>query len=197
MKPDSALTAFCIFLAGALAFGALLYTCQAKGSEQRGTLAALRALPVFHADRAPELADEKRAQLEAFATAIDRHATDKRVRAFLIAWGWHESAFSLAITDGQCDRHQCDYSQRLKRHLASGAFQEHQNGRPDAEWSRLRGLENIDHQVASASRRARGFIGMCPTIEGAFRALGGRGCDGRLPDAGKRVATYQRTLGRL
>ena len=169
----------------------MAWTCAAHASDRNGALYALQSLPTYKNDRAPELADEKLAQLQAFADAVERHTRSKKEAAFLIAWGWHETAFSLAIVDGQCRPLQCD------RGRARGAFQEHRIGRPLEEWDRLHGLGNIDAQVESAARRARGMLGMCKTAEGAFRSMTGRGCSARLPGVERRVATYRQIAGRL
>lgn len=175
-----------------LALGVLLagfvYTCTAHGSTPDRVHAAISSLPLFHEDRG---APGKAEQLKAIGDAVARHSKDPRVQAFVIAWGWHESGFSLNIGAGRCRPLQCD------RGRARGPFQEHRIGRPLAEWERLHGLENIDFQIASATRRARGMLGMCGSVEGALRAMTGRGCSAALPGVEKRVATYQLVRARL
>ena len=189
MTARAALKAFVALLLALLAAGFVaLWVSLASGSSP--VHAAVESLPVFHEDRG---APGKAEQLRAIGDAVARHSSDRRVQAFVIAWGWHETAFSMRIVAGQCKPFECDGG------LARGFVQEHQNGRPQKEWDRLHGLENIDFQAASAVRRARGMLRMCSDVEGAFRAMGGAGCSGklRLKDAKARVATFERVRARL
>lgn len=158
----------------------------AHGRSLAGVQAAVFSLPLFHEDRAGELAETKQAQLKAIADATERHAKGRELRAFVLAWGWHESTFSLRIMAGRCKPLECD------RGLARGSHQEHRNGRSQADWDRLHGLENIDFQIASATRRAAGMLAVCGSVEGAFRAMTGRGCRAPLPGVEKRVATFEK-----
>jgi len=158
------------------------------GSVQRAVL----ELPCFHEDRSPELAPAKSAQLKAIAEAIERHARDRREAAFVTAWGWHETAYSLRIMAGRCKPIECD------RGRARGSHQGHRNGLSQADWDRMHGLENIDFQIAEATRRARSALAQCRgDVRGAFAALSGRGCEAKLKDIDARVNTFGRTIRRL
>jgi hypothetical protein len=152
------------------------------------TLAAIRSLPVAVEDRSDPAKPQQLAQI---AEAVERYSRSKKEAAFLIAWTYSESAHSLRITAGLCRKWECDAGR------ARGLAQLHRNGLDQATWDRMHGLGNIDSQVEEAARRARGMLGMCPTIEGAFRAMTGAGCSGRLPGVEKRVALFRSLKARM
>jgi len=164
----------------------------AHGKSLGSITSALLALPTFVEDRSPDLATAKSAQLKAIAEAIERHARDRREAAFVTAWGWHETAYSLRIGRGACRVYECDKGK------ARGPMQNHRNGLSQADWDRMHGLENIDFQIAEATRRARSALAQCRgDVRGAFAALSGRGCEAKLKDLDKRVETFGRTVRRL
>lgn len=150
-------------------------------------LAAVLALPVFHEDAA---SPEKSAQL---AAAVADVARDKDEAAFLIAWGEHETRYSLRIHRGKCKPLECD------RGKARGPWQNHRNGLADDRWSALSGIELTGIQAEEAARRARWALRACPAdrIRGAFRVLGGNGCTKALRGEDERVATFKRVRARL
>lgn len=154
-------------------------------------LVALGMLPLFAEDRSAELELAKSAQYQALAQAMAETARDRRELAFLVAWGWHETKFSLRIHRNECRRWECD------RGRARSPWQLHRNGLDQGSWERLVGIDNVRHQAAEAALRARRALAWCGTVEGAFRSMSGRGCSGRLPDAGARVATYETIRRRL
>lgn len=153
-------------------------------------LAAILLLPVFHEDGA---SPEKTAQLTAVAAAVAEVARDKDEAAFLIAWGEHESRYSLRIHRGQCKPLECD------RGRARGPWQNHRIGMAEDAWGRLVGVEMTRVQAAEAMRRARSALRMCPAdrIRGAFRVLGGNGCTRALKGENERVETFQRVRAKL
>lgn len=178
--------------------------CHCAGTVQAKSLAGIHAavlsLPVFFEDRAPELAAAKAEQLKAIADAVRRHARhrdgllDRKLAAFVVAWGWHETTYSLRVGDGRCHKWECD------RGRARGPWQVHRLTLPADVWDRMHGLAHLDMQAAEATRRARGALGQCGgDVEGAFRALSGRGCTAslKLGDEQKRVETYRRVRARL
>lgn len=154
-------------------------------------LVALGLLPLAAEDRRPELEPQKSAQYQALAQAMTEAARDRRELAFLIAWGWHETAYSLRIHRNECRRWECD------RGRARGPWQLHRNGLDAQSWDKLAGVENAREQALEAALRARRALRSCPTVEGAFRHLVGRGCSSPLPGVDKRVATFRRVIARL
>jgi hypothetical protein len=165
----------------------------AYGRQEPRALEALYSLPLYFEDRAPQSERLKDEQYRALARATTAAAKDKRELAFLLAWGWHETKFSLRIAAGNCKPWECD------RGLARSPWQLHRNGMSAEQWALMQGSENIAHQAEEAARRARGMLAWCGSAEGAFRAMTGRGCSASLyrRDATARVATYRRVLGRL
>lgn len=158
---------------------------------------ALLALPTFTEDRAPEFAEARARLVREVAEAVARHAVHKdgsphrTLAALTIATMHHESGLSLRIVGGKCLPHECD------RGKARGLAQLQRNGMPDADWDRMHGLGNIDAQVAEAVRRIRGMLGMCRSVEGAARALTGRGCSAKLPGVERRMRTFAMVEARL
>ena len=153
-------------------------------------LAALLALPVFHEDTQ---AYEKPAQLTGIAAAVLSVARNKDEAAFLIAWGEHETRYSLRIHRGLCTRWECD------RGKARGPWQNWRVGMSDEKWARLEGIENTRAQAAEAMKRARSAMRTCPAdrIRGAFRVLGGMGCTRALRGEDARMETFQRVRAKL
>lgn len=167
-----------------------------------GVHSALLALPVCHEDVGAEFEQAKADQLARIAASVDRHARvkdgalDRKLAAFVTAWGWHESAYSLRIGDGKCKPWECDGGR------ARGAYQGHRSiGMSDEDWDRMHGLVNIEFQVADAVHRARLHLGMCGgNVLQAYAALAtGRGCSAKVRDKdGKhRVATFNLVYARL
>lgn len=154
-------------------------------------LIALGLLPMAAEDRRPELELQKSAQYQALAQAMTEAARDRRELAFLIAWGWHESAYSLRIHRNECRRWECD------RGRARSPWQLHRNGLDQGSWDGLAGVENVRGQAQEAALRARRALAWCGTVEGAFRSMGGRGCSGLLPGVERRMATFRTVLARL
>jgi len=160
----------------------------AHGSES-ATLCALRALPVAAEDR---FAAGKPEQLTAIAAAVERHGRTRTERAFVIAWGWHESAYSMRIGSGRCRPLECD------RGRARGPWQNHRLMLTDEQWDRLHGLEHVDAQAAEAVRRARSALAQCGGIvRQAYAVLSGRGCGASLPDLDRRMSSFNSVLRRI
>src|SRR5687767_12279984 len=88
-------------------------------------LAGLNALAVFTEDRAPELAEQKRQQYAAIASAVASVAGEQKIArraewaSLIVAIGYAESGFSLRIMDGRCKPWECD------RGRARGGWQVH------------------------------------------------------------------------
>lgn len=119
------------------------------------------------------------------ATAIVGAARSPEEAAFLVAWAKHESDFSRRIADGQCLAHECDHGR------ARGLWQAHESAARGA-WQSLPG--NIRLQASIAARQYRFALRDCGTTLGAFRRLGGLGCDRPLRGEGKRLASFDRAL---
>jgi hypothetical protein len=103
--------------------------------------------------------------------------------AFLLAWGAHESRYRERIIRNDCERWECDHGR------ARGAWQMHR-GAAGGAWDALPG--SVPLQVASAAHAARWALRTCGNPLGAFRLLGGLGCNGKLRGEEERVATYER-----
>jgi hypothetical protein len=159
----------------------------------KAILLALALLPRFAEDRE---AVGKLVQEEHIARAIHKVSRDGDEAAFLLAWGDAETHYSLRIARGECFKWECDHG------LARGPWQAHRNGMPLATWDKMQGLENVDVQAAHAAKMARWALFECHAqgdakILGAFRLLGGKGCNGYLPGEGDRLAAYKRVRARL
>lgn len=154
-------------------------------------LAVLQMLAVFGEDRSATA--EKAAQLNGLAAAVVSVARDKDEAAFLIAWGDHETRYSLRIHRGHCRPLECD------RGRARGPWQNHRNGLSDEKWEALHGVELTRLQAEEAARRARWALNQCKAdrIRGAFRVLGGNGCTKALRGEDERVATFRRVRAKL
>jgi hypothetical protein len=148
----------------------------------------LAALAIFGAPK--EIATD-------LGPAIARYAQSPDEAAFLISWAESESHFSADIAADRCARWECDAHRRHDgsiEHLARGLFQLHR-GAAGIDWDALPG--DVDAQARSASRMARWALKTCKTPVGAFRMLGGLGCDRPLKGEEKRVASYARALRML
>jgi hypothetical protein len=72
----------------------------------------------------------------------------------------------------------------------------HRNGLSDAEWRALHGPASLPAQAKEATKRARSALATCRgDVKGAFAVLGGRGCQGTLPDIAERLETYRKLGG--
>jgi hypothetical protein len=138
------------------------------------TVTILAALIAFGAPRsiAPEVA-------QAIATV----ARSPDEAAFLASWAEHESHFQRRIADNFCRPFECDHGR------ARGLWQAHPQAAGPA-WHRLPG--NIPLQATIAVRHYRAAFRDCGTTLGAFRRLGGLGCDRPLRGEGKRLASFER-----
>jgi len=129
-----------------------------------------------------------KASAPAFADAIARHARTADEAAFLVAWAEHESHFQERIVRNDCKRYECD------RGRARGAWQLHR-GAAGQDWDALPG--NLDAQARSAARMARWALRECKAPLGAFRRLGGLGCDRALKGEDARMASFKKARGML
>lgn len=167
---------------------------------------AVRSLPTYYEDR--DAGELKAVQLQDMADAIEA-ATDlhkppgvkrKDWVALLIMVAWHESTLSLRIHRGDCKPYECDGGR------ARGPWQQHRNGRSQADWDALHGLEHVGHQAETASiQLRRGFL-LCakkgasdlPWLEATLNNYAGRSCS--VPNwegRDERVATWIKVRGKL
>lgn len=154
-------------------------------------LLAVMALATFREDPPDSL--EKRAQIAAVGSAVAEFAKTPNEAAFLIAWAQAETNLSLRIHVGQCKPWECD------RGRARGPWQTHRNGMPEERWARMVGVENTRAQAEQAAGHARWAMRQCPgdPIRGAFRRLGGLGCQQSLRGEERRMAAFRRVRARL
>ncbi len=162
-------------------------------------LAMILSLGIAQEDRAPELADRKREQLETVADSIAAVANTPELAAMLVTLGWYESKFATRIAEGRCKPFECD------RGRARGVFQIHRRaGMTDAEWDGLLGTGEEPTLAAAreAARRVNAARARCRSLEssqdwaaGVFSSLAGRGCVGNFKTRAQRVATFRRLLG--
>lgn len=122
------------------------------------------------------------------SSAIYKYSRSADEAAFLVALGMHETRFEARLIDGDCKPWECDHG------AARGAFQLHR-GAAGADWELLPG--NIDAQARSAVRMVRWAFRVCKTPVGAFRALGGLGCDRPLKGEEKRMASFLKARSML
>jgi hypothetical protein len=187
--------------------GLVLLTTAAAASSptphQAWTRAALGRLPVAVTDRAPELAEAKRAQLDAMALAMAHESLTAPVSprqwvAVLGAIGFRESSFSLDVQAGKCANHQCD-PRKLRggsiEFRARSNFQLHQNDHTSPVWEQLIGVENTAVQVAAASKMAKVGHHRCARLgvsfpESVWRGFAGGSCSFEHPGEKARTATY-------
>lgn len=145
-------------------------------------LLAILALPVFKEDRAVEL--EKAAQLQLIAANIRMTRLSKDGVAMLIAWGWHESNYSLRIQRGECRKGECPNGAR-------GNWQNERTGATESDWDRLVGIENTGVQVARAAWFVNWSLGVCSgDVRCAYRRLGGLQADCPLSGEDARMQTF-------
>lgn len=159
-------------------------------------LRALMSLPTFHEDRAPEMKEQKRAQLITVANAIGAASKgDKDLAAMLVTVAYHESAISLRIHAGQCKPSECDHG------LAASIWQLHSSKRiPLEEWTTLAGLDPGATKLA-AKRAAQMLIGArfsCGRDPARMMtSYAGLRCDAPWPGLAPRLATYAKVRGKL
>jgi hypothetical protein len=127
------------------------------------------------------------------ATAIAKYARSDTEAAFMVAWADAESEFQRRIIDGRCHRWECDHGR------AVGAWQMHR-GAAGKTWDTMAG--NLDAQAEAAARITRFALAACHAkgdaqVLGAFRVLGGLGCDRPLKGEAKRLAAFKRARGAL
>lgn len=152
----------------------------------------------------PSLSSRKDEPVDAreFAQAVaDVSKGNRQWAAFLTTLASHESGLSDRIRRGDYKSFEGDSYRDAAgelQHKSWGIFQV-QRSPVNAEDF---GSTDVAAQVRAGSRMARGAFYQCaksgvPFPLGAFRALGGRGCLGKLKGEEKRVATFQRILARL
>jgi hypothetical protein len=159
----------------------------------KAILAIALSLPPTKYDRDAD-PDVKSMQLSEVAAAVAAETSDPRVAAFVLAWGWHESKFSIAIGECRCERWQCD-ARRLPdgkvEFRARGLWQSHRRGAP--EWDQMCGPGGIRVQARQAVRHASWSLAKCDgDIRCAFRRLGGLRIDVPLRGEADRVASFER-----
>jgi hypothetical protein len=174
---------------------ALLVAGVASARTPMALLKAIESLPVWKGDRAPETARLKAEQNVRVSAAIASVARDADEAAMLMAIGWHESAWSLAVERGEFSKGQGDPDRsgtptsisnyQIKRRAASSR---------EAWEAAKTDVRVATQEAAFALRRARN---MCRSKQGdpvrmAFAAYGRGSCDGRLKDIEKRVETFRR-----
>jgi hypothetical protein len=188
--------------------------------------ALLAKLAMFGADRKPELAEQKAEQYasisQAVVTAVEAEKKwpgDKRELAvFAMAWGDHETHYSLDISHGECNPWECDASYKRNGRRISWAmtkqggpftvafaavspWQLHEQtcSSPEA-WRQARTDINV-----AAREAVRAIVMMrwsCRSLERGpgdwvrmvYSRLAGRGCAGYFRGIDSRVATYNRLL---
>lgn len=172
------------------------------------TLLAL--LPVYRADRAPELADAKAEQLAqasaAMASAVEAEkrwpGSKQELAAMLAAWGSHESNYALHIGAFQCRAFECDpdHKTHLPRSVSFWQLKRQTCSTPEAWEAAKTDFTVAAREATRAIVRARW---QCRSLETGgnwprlvFAALSGRGCAGWLKGLDSRVATYERLIAR-
>ncbi len=169
-------------------------------------LAMLLSQPVYREDRAPELQEAKRAQLELIARAEERAVLAERawpgppleLARLLNAVLRYETAASLRIHAGDCRGRECD------RGRAAGLFQQQVTGFvPRHVWEKIPGVdeESTDLSARLAAQALTRARASCRGIPGDWVTMtlahyAGRGCLGWYPGIERRVAEYRR-LGRF
>jgi hypothetical protein len=126
---------------------------------------------------------------------------DKReLKAMVIAWGDHETHYSLRIGRFECRSYECDPDPKTKQARSVSFWQlKRQTCSSPAAWEAAK----TDFGVAAreATRAVVRARWQCRSLEQGgnwpkmvFAALTGRGCAGWLPGLDARVATYQRLV---
>ncbi len=155
-------------------------------------IAAAMLLTVFHEDA--KGSPEKIAQLNAIGAAVAEFGKTADERAFLLAWAENETHLSLRVHAGRCRASECD------RGRARGPWQVHRlASMPLDVWDRMHGIENTRAQTEHAARMVRWALRQCPDdrVRGAFRRLGGLGCEQQLKGEDERMDDFQRLRGKL
>ncbi len=143
-------------------------------------LTVMQRQPVYFEDRGdPEL---KAVQLQDIAKAVE-DASDMRPpgvgrrdwQALLLMISYHETTWSLRVHRGDCKAHECDGGR------ARGPWQQHRNGRSDADWNSLVGLEHTVFQAETASAQLRSSFLTCkgagvPWLQGVINNYAGKNC---------------------
>lgn len=166
----------------------------------RAVLAAIAlALPVSWEDRD---AADKQEHLREIAAAVAKATRTADEAAFVLAWGFHESAFSIRIHEGRCrlEKGECDAVRGPNGKLyarARGPWQTHRNGMPGSRWAKMIGREHVETQAEEAVKRARWALRTCGNVRGAFVVLGGRRCSETIKGLDERVRTFQRVKARM
>lgn len=165
---------------------------------------ALRALPTYKDDIAPELADAKSEQLDALSTAIASATPSREWAALLATVAYSESGLSLRLFRGECRPHECD------SHLVDGRrvfrawspWQIWANKLNESVW----GSQDLTVQASEAARMLKRSFYTCQPKGAPLRqdwvartltAFGGRRCDAQWPGLAPRLATYAKIVGRL
>lgn len=186
------ITAFVVSLA--CLFLAMAKTCQSAPLTFRDRLIAVQ----------PGISTKKNTPVdpEAMADALLKvKGLNGQWAALMLAVAANESALDDNIRRGQCKDYECD-SYKGKdgtiQHRAWGLWQLHKNLTNDSDW----GSEDLGVQARAASRMLRGAFYQCQKSGvafplGAIRAFAGHGCDVPLKGEEKRMAIYNRLLGRL
>jgi hypothetical protein len=157
-------------------------------------------------DRAPERAELRRAQLETFATEIDKATrgapVSSREWAALIATvGNHETHFETRLVLGNCswEKRECDSAlvKGARVFRARGAFQNHRNSLNAELWEAAN--DNIAAQVGMVNDGLRRAFNTCrtsgvPFPQSALRAYAGSSCTKPMKGEQERLATYARLL---
>jgi hypothetical protein len=165
-------------------------------------LTVMQRQPVYFEDRAtPEL---KAVQLQDLATAIEGASQNKPPgvglrdwQALLLTISYHETTWSLRIHRGDCKAHECDGGK------ARGPWQQHRNGRKDADWDALIGLEHTTFQAETASAQLRSSWLTCkgsgaPWLQGTINNYAGRKCtDTTWEGLAERQATWAKIRAKL
>lgn len=148
----------------------------------------LLAQPVSAYD-VDELPSARRERLEVLAHAISQAALgDRTVAAFLAVQAHAESGLRRDVALCQCPTHQCDGG------LAHGTWQIQPVPRQPELWPLVCGLD-LDSQLTAARWIAR-FPRHAPSLEEAFRRLGGAGTRPDAPFIAKRAALVRKWVGR-
>lgn len=143
-------------------------------------LGVMQRQPVYFEDRGDK--ELKATQLQDLAKAIE-DASDPRPpgigrkdwQAALMMVSYLESTWSLRIHRGDCKPHECDGGR------ARGPWQQHRNGRSEADWEALQGIEHVGFQAETASAQLRTSVLTCrhagvPWLQGMINNYAGRPC---------------------
>jgi len=185
----------------AIALALLLITAivSAAPPHQQWTLAAVRSLPTYFEDKAPELEQAKAAQLTEVARVVADVSRANAPRpprewaALLLTVGYHESTFSLRIHRGDCKPHECDSGR------ARSSWQLHRNLFTAPVWDQLFGIENTEAQVRAADAALRRGYWTCarsgvPWLPATINAFAGKRCGEHWPGLDQRMATWSRLV---